>query len=87
MLLKICFMYRRLGHEPKSCEGDVETVQKALLHGLFANAAVFDKTEYDDAQKHHTGQDIYCLIHNTGPGNRTLQTPPEKSFHRLLESQ
>ena len=59
---------RRFGYEPKSCEGDIERIQKALVHGLFANAVVFDKTEYDDAQKHHTGQDVYRLIHSTGPG-------------------
>ena len=57
-----------MGYESKSSEGDVERVQKALLHGLFANAVVFDKTEYDDSRKHRTGQDVYCLIHNTGPG-------------------
>ena len=47
-------------------------VQRALAHGLFCNAARFEKTLYSATEKHHTGTDVYSLVHNTGPG----LTPP-----------
>lgn len=59
---------RALGFELQSCEGDTEKVQKALAHGLICNAVRFETTSYSATQKHHTGIDVYKLIHNASPG-------------------
>ena len=63
---------RGLGLKLKSCEGEVEVVQKALAHGLFCNAVRFETTTYSATEKHHTGTDVYRLVHEAGPGAAPL---------------
>lgn len=57
---------RRLGLQVCSAEGDVEKVMRALAHGLFPNAACFEKSEAD--QRHHKPTDIYRLVQDFTPG-------------------
>jgi len=74
VLRSLC-LARVLGLELKSCEGEVEVVQKSLAHGLFCNAVRFETTTYSATEKHHTGTDLYSLVHNAGPGISLCSVP------------
>lgn len=52
--------------EPESCEGDVDKIRRALAHGLFSNAARFDRLEVPE--RHRPGFYMYRLVHFAGEG-------------------
>ena len=61
-------------------------MQKALAHGLICNTVRFDNTIYSATEKHHTGTDVYRLIHNAAPGNSSASPKAIDPCHTLSQA-
>jgi len=59
---------RRLGLPWVSAVDDLVSVRKALVAGLFSNAAQYVSTTVESHDKEHTGVDMYHLVRSTGHG-------------------